>query len=214
MRSNPEKLKRFTRFFDDDDDYDNNDRGFEPLSLASNHENNQSPQRDDATIIGLVTSSTVQADQETVCIPPLHGSLTVKPQLRSDIPIRFGSRWGKYKRVNGRNLGGVVHAVVKLPAEEDAYLIRKLSVAKDEVSSFRKRWLSHENLCRTHEVIEEDSGVLYCVMEPAEVTLRHVCRWPKHNEGQLVAITKQVRLIHAQLSSSADVTRCLMGSLT
>lgn len=182
-------LKRSTRFFGNDDDHD--DRGLESRSLASNHENDWSPQFDDPTpVTGLVTSRKVQPGQETIRIPSSHGSLILESL---EIPVTFGSRWAKYKRVNGRNLGGIVHIVVELPAEEHAYLIRDLSVARDEVSLFRKRWLSHQNLCRTHEIIEEDSGSLYCVMEPADITLRHVSRWPRHNEEQLLAITKQVR---------------------
>ena len=179
-------LKRSTRFFGNDDDHD--DKGLESRSLASNHENDWSPQFDDPTAVtGLVTSRKAQPGQETIRIPSSHGSLIL------EIPVTFGSRWAKYKRVNARNLGGIVHIVVELPAEEHAYLIRDLSVARDEVSLFRKRWLSHQNLCKTHEIIEEDSGSLYCVTEPADITLRHVSRWPRHNEEQLLAITRQVR---------------------
>jgi hypothetical protein len=212
MLSHPAKMKRFTQFFNDDDD---DDRGPEPLPLASNQESDRPPQLDDITALpGLVTSRTVQADQETVRTPSLHGSSTVEAQMRPDIPIRTGSLRHRYKLVHKRDLGGTVEVVLELPTGKDVYLVRELSVAKDEVSSFRKRRLFHENLCRTHEVFE-DSGVFYCVMEPAVVTLRHVYRCPGYpNEDLLVAITKQVRLIHTQLSSAADVTRCLLESLT
>jgi hypothetical protein len=99
--------------------------------------------------------------------------------VRLDIPITSGSLWNKYERIHKCDLGGSVIAILELPAEKDDYLIRKLSIAEDEVLSFRKRWLFHKNLCKTHEVFE-DSGEFYCVMEPAVVTLRHVCRCPKY----------------------------------
>ncbi|KAA8622018.1 CAMK family protein kinase [Pyrenophora tritici-repentis] len=198
MASSKARLDRYTLFVDDND----NDRNLKPLPLANNHENSWFPQPDDTTAdTELVRSHTVQAGQKTVQTLSLLGSSTVKPHLWLDIPITSGSLWNKYKRIHKRNLGGLVIAVLELPAEKDDYLIRKLSVAEDEVLSFRKRWLFHENLCKTHEVFE-DSGKFYCVMEPAVVTLRHVCRCPKYpNEEQLVAITKQMLTGISYLSS-------------
>ncbi|RYN86367.1 hypothetical protein AA0119_g12961 [Alternaria tenuissima] len=204
-----ERLKRYTLFVGDDNDengdndIDNDNSGsFEPLPLASNHEDSCSPQPDDTTAdTGLAASRTVQADRKTFQIPSVVASSTIEPQVRLEIPTTSGSLWSKYKRIHKRNLGGLVIAVLELPAEKDDYLIRKLSIAEEEVLSFRKRRLFHNNLCKTHEVFE-DSGEFYCVMEPAVITLRHVCRCPKRpNEEQLVAITKQMLAGVSYLSS-------------
>lgn len=196
MASGTARLERHTLFVDDDV----NDLG--PLPPASNKASSWFPRSDGTTAdTGLLTSHTAQSDQNTVQIPPLLESSTAETQARLDIPITFGSLWNKYKRIHKRDLGGSVVAVLKLPAEKDDYLVRKLAIAEDQVLPFRKRWLSHENICKTHEVFE-DSGGFYGVMEPAVITLRHVCRCPGYpSEEQLVAITKQVSILHVTLVS-------------
>lgn len=187
------RLKRSTLFVDDGKDS-------EPLPLTSNREGSWSRRPDETTTdIGLVTDREVRAGKSTVQNPSLLREPTIEAQAQLDVPITSGSRWNKYKLVHKRSLGGPVVAVLKLPSEKDDYLIRKLAIAEHEVLSFCKRRLSHENLCKTHEVFE-DSGEYHCVMDPAVITLRHVCRCPSYpSEEQLVAITKQVRVLRMQL---------------
>ncbi|KAF1358853.1 hypothetical protein EJ07DRAFT_79963, partial [Lizonia empirigonia] len=125
------------------------------------------------------------------------------------IPIIFGSRWNKYELSHTRNLGGPVDAVLKLPAKKDVYVIRKMSIAEDRISSFRKRELLHKNLCTTREIFT-DGGEFYCVTEPAAVTLRHVCRCPQlPSKELLVSITKQMLAGVSYLSSEKLFHSCL-----
>ena len=184
-------------------------------SLASNQENYRSPSPDSiSTDANLVETRELHTNQRSVETLSLLEGTAVKSQMRSDIPITSGSLWNKYQLIHKRRLGGLVIVVFESSADNDHYLIRRMKVAKDEVLSFRKRWLSHDNLSKTHEVFE-DGGEFYCVMESALVTLLHVCRCPQYlNEKQLVAITKQVGTPLTQFSLITDVNRCLPGLLT
>ena len=194
------KLNRHTLFVDDGDNDDDDDRDLGPLPLVEKHTGPPGA--------GLVAIRTATAVPSTVQTPALVESSVAVPQVRLDIPITTGSLWNKYQYIHKRNLGGSVIAVLELPAKEEDYLIRKLSIAEDKILLFRKRRLSHKNLCKTHEIFE-DGGQFYCVTEPVAINLLHVCRCPKPlSEEQLVAITKQVRASHVA-RSAANQIRCL-----
>jgi len=179
----------------------NNGNNSEPLPLVNGHEDPLPLRPADTTAnTEPVRSRKVQADQTAVQAPSLDNRSNVESQVQLDIPITSVSRWTKYKLMHTRNLGGPVFAVVERLAEKDDYLIRKLAVAEAEISLFRKRRLSHKNLCQTLEVLE-DSGEFYCVMEPVVVTLRHVRRCPQYpSEENLAAIARQVGLLHTHSS--------------
>lgn len=206
MAFSRQKLDRFTKFI--------SDINLELSPVANNRENDWAPLPGDTTDAKLADNREILANRNTAqTSSPLEGT-TVKPLMALDIPIISGSLWNKYQLIHRRRLGGLVIVASESLTENDHYLIRRMKIAKDEVSSFRRRWLSHNNLCKTREVFEDD-GKFYCVMEPAVVTLLHVCRCPEYpNEKQLIAIAKQVTRLLLWLSLMTNVNRCLLGLLT
>ncbi|KAJ4332183.1 hypothetical protein N0V95_009716 [Ascochyta clinopodiicola] len=132
------RLKRHTLFVDDDS------KDYEPLPPVSSNRGSFLSQRPDeaTTDVGLIMDREVRAGQDTA-------------QL--GISIASGSLWNKYKLVHKRKLGGPVIAVLKLPAEKDDYLIRKLSIAEDEALAGIS-YLSSENLF--HSLLNIDNVVI------------------------------------------------------